>query len=137
MTFRLVTMIAAIILIVFAVYLLWYGAYVLWDYHRLVIPEAIDRDAHGMSRLAGYTFILLLGAMCFGLGLLTWFCKDIIDPQAQQALILGLFTVNGLAFLLSLFCQIQYWASKWGQLYVATFLLVTVVFGYVRFIRRN
>ena len=137
MTYRLGSTVAAAILIIFAVYLLSYGSYVLWDYHRIVIPEATDRDAHGMSRLVGYTFILLLGIMSLGLGFLALLCKDIIDPRAQQKIASGLFTVSGLSFSLSLFCQIQYWASNWGQLYLGTFALVTIIFGYVRFIRRS
>ena len=135
--FRLAMTLATIVLILFAVYLLSYGTYVLWDYHRLAIPEAMERDAHGMSRLVGYTFILLLGVMSFGLGLLAWFSKDIADPQSQQVLTLSLFTINGLAFLLSLFCQIHYWESKWGRLYVATFFVVMVIFAYVRLIERR
>lgn len=31
-----------------------------------------ERDSHGMSRLVGCTFVFLLGAMSFGVGVVAW-----------------------------------------------------------------
>jgi len=137
MTFRLVTTITAIIMIVFGLYLLSYGTYVLWEYHGLMIPERTDPDAHGMSLLVGYTLIRMFGAMVLSVGLVAWFCRHILDTKAQQALTLGFFAINALAFSLSLFQQIMYWRSGLGRLNVATFLLVTLISGYFIFVRQR
>lgn len=135
MTFRTAMTISAGIFVGFTIYLSCYGAYILWNYHIVIIPEAADADSHGMSRLVGYTFGLLLAAVLLGLAALVWFCKDIVDTKAQQAITLGLFFLSALALLSSLLWQLIYWQANWGKFYVATFSVLTLLFGYVRFIR--
>ena len=136
MTFRLGMTIAAFISVLLGLYLLVYSGYVLWEYQVVFIREAGERDAHGMSRLVGYTFMLVLGVLSLGLGTITWVCREIVDTKAQGLLTFGLFNTTGLGFVAMLVSQITYWETKWGQLYAATFLLLTLVFGYLRFIKR-
>lgn len=125
----------ALILGLFGIYLLSYSAYVLWEYHVVVIREALERDSHGMSRVVGYTFVFLLGAMSFGVGVVAWCSKEITDTKARHALTLGLFVLSLCGFLVSLFLQIHYWETRWGKLYLATFIAVGIILGYKRFIR--
>ena len=51
------------------------------------------RDSHGMSLVVCYTFILFLGTLTFGLGVVAWFSRQITEPKAQDALTLGLFVL--------------------------------------------
>jgi hypothetical protein len=89
MRYRSLTTIAAAIMLLFEIYLLWYGSHFLWNYTVLHIPEIEERDSGGMSILVGYTFIIMLGMMVFGSGLLIWFTRTITNVEAQRAVALG------------------------------------------------
>ena len=112
MTFRRAISVTALILGLFGIYLLSYSIYVLWDYRIVGIREAFDRDSHGMSLVVGYTFILFLGTIAFGLGVVAWFSRQITEPKAQDALTLVLFVLCLCGFLVSLYLQINYWQTN-------------------------
>ena len=128
---------SSIIMLLFGVYLLQYGSYCLWGYRELLITEVVEKDANGMSRLVGFTFILMMGGLVFGLGLIIWLSRNVVDVESQQSMTLGLFATNVIAFSLSFIQQIVYWDSGWGKLYVTIFLALSLMFGYFRFIKSH
>ena len=132
MKFNLLIRIVSLVTILLGIYLLCYGAFGLWQYQAALIPEAVEKDSHGMSRLVGYTFILMLGVLVLGLGVFSFLLRRITDVALQTSVSLGLFVAYCLAFLMSLFLQLVYWETGWGRLYVAVFLFLALVCGYFR-----
>ena len=137
MKFSLLIKVIAAVTIIFGIYLLHYGAFCLWQYQDLLIPEVVEKDAHGMSRLVGYTFILLLGVVVLGLGSVLFMLRNLADGAVQKSVSSGLLIAFALAFLMSLYLQIVYWEAGWGRLYVGVFLLLALASGYFRFIRQR
>ena len=134
MTFRRVAVLLALILVIFGLYLLQNATYVLWDARGLSFAELVERDAHGMSNLIGYTFMLMFGLMVLGLGLISWSCRHVLDLKSQKAISLTYFILGIGATSLAIFGQRVYWQSGWGRLYIIFFLLMTLLSGYFRFL---
>lgn len=128
MKFRSLMGVAAIVSFLFGAYLLWYGTVVLSGYSTASIPEVAAQDSHGMSLLAGYTLIRMLGALICGQGLLLWFIRNTTDQQTQWAVTLGLLLTNLFALTLALFQQNVFWRTEWGKLYIALFLFLSLCF---------
>lgn len=132
MRYGLLMRIASAFALTFGAYLLFYGSYCLWQYHVAFIPEAAEQDAHGMSRLVGYSFVLMLGVMVSGVGVMTWLARDVVDAEARQSITLGLFVLNAAAALCSLALEVTLWDTEWGKLHAAAFLLPAAAFGCYR-----
>jgi hypothetical protein len=134
MSYKLVMKFAATIMAIFGVDLIQDAAYCIWSYSVETIPSIMDKDAHGMSAFVGYTFVLLLGVVMLGLSILTWFVRKAANYELQRALTLGFFILSSSAFITTLIQQITFWHAQWGELYMTLFLLLSLLFGYCRFI---
>ena len=137
MNFSYLIKIISAVTIIFGIYLLCYGAFCLWQYQGVLIPEAVEKDAHGMSRLVGYTFILMLGIAVSAFGLFVFMIRNVMDSFVQNSILSGLFVAYALTFLSALYLQIYYWGIAWGRLYVAAFLFLAFMSGYFRFFGRR
>src|SRR6266705_1799900 len=116
MTFRRLTVLLSVILVLFGLYLSQFAIYVLWDYRGLQIQEATEQDASGMSRLAGYSFMLMFGVVVLFLGLVFFSCRDVLDLRSQRAISTTYFIFGLLASSVSVYLQFSYWQSGWGRL---------------------
>jgi len=117
------------------IYALQYGVYCLWDYRDLVIPKAIEKDAHGMSRIVGYTFVFLLGVVLSALSFLIYSVRNVSDTQSQDSIGLCLLLMNSLACAACVYLQTTYWGwdSGWGRLYIGTFFVLAGLSAVGRF----
>ena len=108
------------------IYALQYGVYCLWVYRDLAIREATEKDAYGMSRLVGYTFVFLLGVVLSSLSLLIYSVRNVTDTQSQNSIGLCLLLMNILACAACVYLETTYWGwdSGWGRLYIGTLFVL-------------
>jgi len=137
MAFNRLMVFASVVTIVFASYLLVYGGYALWEYHRLGLSEAIERDAHGMSRTVGYSFIVMLGTMILGIGVIAWLTRNIREDTARKSITVGFTILNSLALIISLVLMKAHWRSSWGNFYVLVFAILAVAFAHHSLVSRR
>jgi len=116
------------------IYALQYGVYCLWGYRDLAILEAVEKDAYGMSRIVGYTFVFLLGVVLSALSLFIFSVRHVSDAQSQNSIGLSLLLMNLVAGAACVYLQITYWGdSGWGRLYIGTFLALAGLSAFGRF----
>lgn len=79
----------------------------------------------------------LLGAALIGFAVLDWLARDVTDPQARQAVVLGNLAGEVVGFVVILLGQLAGVANTLGWTNVAIYLLLTLAFAYVQFMQRD
>lgn len=74
------------------------------------------------------------GATLFGVGILTWFLRSITEISLQKRLSLSLCITNGLSCIMAFRGQYA-GANNLGWTVVALFILLTIGFGFLMFIK--
>jgi len=77
----------------------------------------------------------LFGAALLGIAVILWLCKDANDSPVRQAILLGLFVVEGVGFVIALINQLGGGINPLGWSTVIIYLLFALGFGYFRFIK--
>lgn len=137
MTFNRLMKITSLVTLIFASYLIAYGGYALWELHLLQLPEAFERDAHGMSRVVGYSFIVMVGTIVLGIGLVAWLVRSTREEASRKAITVGFLSLNSLTLIVSFIIERFYWRTNWGKLYVLVFSILTVAFIYRLLVARR
>lgn len=91
---------------------------------------------HGLP--AGETQALMaryFGVALLGLGLIAWFVRDIAHPPLKDGITLSLFLSSLAGFMLSLQGTLSGPMNALGWLPTAVYFLLTLGFGYFRFIK--
>ena len=70
------------------------------------------------------------GASLIGNFLLTWFARDVQDPKALRAILLGMTFYNGIGFIATLIATLSGLANFMGWGAAGIYLFFTVGFGY-------
>jgi hypothetical protein len=82
---------------------------------------------------AGTLVAQLFGAALISLASLNWFARNVTDPAARQAVVLGNLAGDALGFVVILLGQLAGIANALGWSNVAIYLLLTLGFAYVQF----
>lgn len=101
----------------------------------LVIPATI-LGWHGMSQ--GPTEVLLgqfFGVSLIGIGLVTLLARNVADPQALDAITLGLLISDVIGLVVSLMGVLGGVMNAVGWGAVAIYVLLTLGYGYFRFFK--
>lgn len=77
----------------------------------------------------------LIGAGLIGVGIVSWFARDLADSAALQGTVLGLFITAAIAFIVSLLAVLGKTVVRGGNAWVAVilFLVFAVGFAYFQF----
>lgn len=86
---------------------------------------------------AGTVVAQLLGAALIGFAVLDWLARDVTDPQARQAVVLGNLAGEVVGFVVILLGQLAGVANTLGWTTVAIYLLLGLGFAYVQFGQRR
>ena len=86
---------------------------------------------------AGTLVAQLFGALLIGVAVLNWFARDVTDPEARQAVVVGNLTGDVVGFVVILIGQLAGIANALGWANVAIYLLLALGFGYVQFMQRS
>lgn len=86
---------------------------------------------------AGTVVAQLLGAALIGFAVLDWLARDVTDPQARQAVVLGNLAGEVVGFVVILLGQLAGVANALGWTTVAIYLLLGLGFAYVQFVQRR
>ncbi len=86
---------------------------------------------------AGTVVAQLLGAALIGFAVLDWLARDVTDPQARQAIVLGNLAGEVVGFVVILLGQLAGVANALGWTTVAIYLLLGLGFAYVQFAQRR
>ncbi len=79
----------------------------------------------------------LFGAGHFGLGVLTWSARNSPDNEARRAIALALFIGHGVGFVVALIGQLGEVVNALGWSTVVIYFLISVGFGYFRFVKTS
>ena len=82
---------------------------------------------------AGTLVAQLFGAALISLAVLNWFARDVTDPVARQAVVLGNLAGDVVGFVVILLGQLAGIANTLGWSNVAIYLLLALGFAYVQF----
>jgi hypothetical protein len=82
---------------------------------------------------AGTLVAQLFGAALISLAVLNWFARNVTDPDARQALVLGNLAGDVVGFVVILLGQLAGISNALGWSNVAIYLLLAVGFAYVQF----
>jgi hypothetical protein len=99
-----------------------------------VFVPAVVWSLYGMAQspalsLAGQFF----GVALIGIGLVTWFARDVADPAAQRALILGLLIANTVGVIVSVLGALSGMMNVLGWMAVVLYLLLALGYAYFQF----
>lgn len=86
---------------------------------------------------AGTLVAQLFGALLIGVAVLNWFARNVTDPEARQAVVVGNLTGDVVGFVVILIGQLAGIANALGWANVAIYLLLALGFGYVQFMQRS
>ena len=86
---------------------------------------------------AGTVVAQLQGAALIGFAVLDWFARDVSDPPARNAVVLGNLAGAVVGFVVILIAQLAGVANALGWSTVVIYLLVALAFAYVRFGQRG
>jgi hypothetical protein len=86
---------------------------------------------------AGTVVAQLQGAALIGFAVLDWFARDVSDPPARNAVVLGNLAGAVVGFVVILIAQLAGVANALGWSTVGIYLLVALAFAYVRFGQRG
>lgn len=81
---------------------------------------------------AGTLVAQLFGALLIGLAVLNWFARNVTDPDARQAVVLGNLTGDVVGFVVILIGQLAGIANTLGWVNVAIYLVLALGFAYVQ-----
>jgi hypothetical protein len=81
---------------------------------------------------AGTLVAQLFGALLIGLAVLNWFARNVIDPDARQAVVLGNLVGDVVGFVVILLGQLAGIANGLGWSNVAIYLVLALGFAYVQ-----
>jgi hypothetical protein len=84
---------------------------------------------------AGKLLGQLLGAAFIGMGLIAWLARNERASGALDAILLGFFVSEATGFVIALLGQLSGVSNALGWSTVAIYLLLTLGFGYFRFLR--
>lgn len=84
---------------------------------------------------AGMLMAQLFGAALVAFAVLNWFARDVTDPQARQAVVLGNLVGNVIGFVVILIGQLAGIANALGWSSVAIYALLALGFAYVQFMQ--
>jgi hypothetical protein len=86
---------------------------------------------------AGTLVAQLFGALLIGLAVLNWFARNVTDPDARQAVVLGNLTGDVVGFVVILIGQLAGIANTLGWVNVAIYLVLAMGFAYVQFVQER
>jgi hypothetical protein len=86
---------------------------------------------------AGTLVAQLFGALLIGLAVLNWFARNVTDPDARQAVVLGNLTGDVVGFVVILIGQLAGIANALGWVNVAIYLVLALGFAYVQFVQER
>ena len=86
---------------------------------------------------AGTLVAQLFGALLIGVATLNWFARNVTDPEARQAVVVGNLTGDVVGFVVILIGQLAGIANALGWANVAIYLLLALGFAYVQFMQRS
>jgi hypothetical protein len=81
---------------------------------------------------AGTLVAQLFGALLIGLAALNWFARNVTDPDARQAVVLGNLVGDVVGFVVILLGQLAGIANGLGWSNVAIYLVLALGFAYVQ-----
>ena len=81
---------------------------------------------------AGTLVAQLFGALLIGLATLNWFARNVTDPEARQAVVLGNLVGDVVGFVVILIGQLSGIANAIGWSNVAIYLVLALGFAYVQ-----
>jgi hypothetical protein len=84
---------------------------------------------------AGTLIAQLFGALLIGIAVLNWLGRDLTDPQAQRAFVLGNLVGDVVGFVVILLGQLAGIANVLGWVNVAIYLLLALGFAYIQFMQ--
>ena len=84
---------------------------------------------------AGTLVAQLFGALLIGLATLNWFARNVTDPEARQAVVLGNLVGDVVGFVVILIGQLSGIANAFGWSNVAIYLVLALGFAYVQFMQ--
>jgi len=84
---------------------------------------------------AGTVVAQLFGALLIGFAVLNWFARNVTDPEARQAVVLGNLAGDVVGFVVILMGQLAGIANALGWSTVAIYLLLALGFAYVQFMQ--
>ena len=84
---------------------------------------------------AGTLVAQLFGALLIGLATLNWLARNVTDPEARQAVVLGNLVGDVVGFVVILIGQLAGVANALGWSNVAIYLLLALGFAYVQFMQ--
>jgi uncharacterized membrane protein YfcA len=84
---------------------------------------------------AGTLVAQLFGALLIGIATLNWFARNVTDPEARQAVVLGNLVGDVVGFVVILIGQLSGIANALGWSNVAIYLLLALGFAYVQFMQ--
>ena len=86
---------------------------------------------------AGTLVAQLFGALLIGVAVLNWFARNVTNPEARQAVVVGNLTGDVVGFVVILIGQLAGIANALGWANVAIYLLLASGFAYVQFMQRS
>ncbi len=101
----------------------------------VIVPDTV-MGLHGLP--AGETQALMaryFGVALIGLGLIAWFVKDVAHPPLKDGITISLFLSSIIGFVLSIQATLSGQMNALGWLPTAVYLLLTLGFGYFRFVK--
>ena len=84
---------------------------------------------------AGTLVAQLFGALLIGLATLNWFARNVTEPEARQAVVLGNLVGDVVGFVVILIGQLSGIANAFGWSNVAIYLVLALGFAYVQFMQ--
>jgi len=84
---------------------------------------------------AGTLVAQLFGAALISLAVLNWLARNVTDPEARQAVVLGNLVGDVVGFVVILIGQLSGIANAVGWSNVAIYLLLALGFAYVQFMK--
>jgi hypothetical protein len=104
----------------------------------LVVVTGPLLSIYGMTvDKTGTVIAQLFGSLLLAFAVVNWFARNIADPDARQAVVLGNLTGDAVGFVVILVGQLSGIANQLGWSNVAIYALLTLAWLYVRFVRRE
>lgn len=104
----------------------------------LVVASGPLLAIYGMTvDKTGTVVAQLFGAVLLGFAVLNWFARNVTDPEARRAVVLGNLTGDVVGFVVILLGQLAGIANVLGWSNVAIYLLLALAFAYVQFMQRG
>jgi hypothetical protein len=79
----------------------------------------------------------LFGSLLIAFAVLNWFARNVTDPEARRAVVLGNLAGNAVGLVVILLGQLAGIANTLGWSNVAIYLVLTLAWAYVQFMQRD